>query len=218
MTDSAGHQQASRDTPVLILAGGRSRRMGRDKTLLPLGSETVLQRIARTFAALSDNVILVAGHGASEPAGHPFSRILHDEHPDLGPLEGLRVGLQHLADRPMVIVGTCDAPLVVPEVYLSMLRQLQSAPQTDAVVPRIDGQTWPLTAVYRTRVREVVNRMVAERQLRVRDLLQRIRVDDLDPEEFRKLDPHGKTLRNINTREEYQLLLQELREDPHGSG
>lgn len=208
MTDLSHPSQPLCKYPALILSGGRSRRMGQDKALLPLGKETVLQRVEKAFSQLSPYRVLVIGHDATEPKGCNFQAIIRDQNPDAGPLEGLRVGLDFLSEYPLVFVGTCDAPLVVPQVYRAMASKLDSA--VDAVVPKIHGQVYPLTAVYRTGVKSFITSMVQQQQLRVKDLLNAIKTCDFSADEFTALDPTYQTLRNINTQGEYRELLKEL--------
>jgi molybdopterin-guanine dinucleotide biosynthesis protein A len=209
MTQPANQPQPYDDIPALILCGGRSRRMGKDKARLPLGSATVLQNVQKTFASLSNTTVLVIGHDSADPENHQFDSVVRDQRADLGPLEGLRVGMECLTASELVLVGTCDAPLVVPVVYRRMVERAREN-GCDAVVPAIDGQTYPLTAVYRTRVLDKISEMVARGQLRVKDLLEAIDVCQFGVDEFRDVDPEFQTIRNINTWEEYQELLRDL--------
>ncbi len=210
MSDSPDTQHLTLPYPGLILAGGRSRRMGRDKALLPLGSETVLQRVHKVFAGMCCRTVLVMGRASDWSPQVSFDRVVRDQHADYGPLEGLRVGLQSLSEYEMVLVGTCDAPLVVPQVYRAMVDRLERQDQWDAAVPVVRGQSYPLTAVYRTSVIERVSQMVDQQQLRVKDLLSSIQLRAISEAELRVLDPTLQTLRNINTQEEYASLLREL--------
>lgn len=210
MSHARASQQQPLPYPALILAGGRSRRMGKDKALLPLGSETVLQRVHRVFEALCVRTVLVMGHDAQWSPQVAFDRMVRDENQDFGPLEGLRVGMRSLLEDDLVLVGTCDAPLVVPAVYRQMVECFRDAERYDAVVPMIQGQPYPLTAVYRTSVFGRISQMVDSRQLRVKDLLGDIRVREIAESEIRALDPTLQTLRNINTQQEYAALLKDL--------
>ncbi|MGI9517202.1 MAG: molybdenum cofactor guanylyltransferase [Pirellulaceae bacterium] len=197
--------------PAIILSGGRSRRMGRNKATLPLGQETVLQRVESVFASIADPLVLVIGRDSTAPGTRRARRVVRDEHADFGPLEGLRIGLESVrGDGAMAMVGTCDAPLVVPEVYTTMSRRLLHSSEHDAVMPLIEGQHHPLTAVYRVSVLPEIEEMVQRKQLRVRDLLKRINVLEMGADELRGVDPQLRTIRNINTPEEYQRMLEEL--------
>ena len=205
MTDSTHSSQPLSSHPVLILSGGRSRRMGRDKAQLMVGNKTMLQRVDEAMAKLSDQRILVIGHDAEPPAGCGFKAVIRDQYPDRGPLEGLRVGLDYLSDHSIVMVGTCDAPGVIPDVYSAMVRKLGEA--DDAVVPAVRGQVYPLTAVYRTRVIHQVQEMVLQNRLRVKDLLGLIQVRSFLEQDLKAVDPKGESLKNVNTQQEYLNLL-----------
>ena len=212
MTDPGQKEKRPTDLPALILCGGRSRRMGKDKAFLPLGSGTVLQKVQKAFAELSGFSVLVIGQQAMAPEQTGFDSIVRDEHEDFGPLEGLRVGLQHLSEHDFVFVGTCDAPLVVPDVYRLMLTRLLDSNHGDVALPVIQGQPYPLTAVYRIGVLAKISQMIGDRQLRVRDLLKKINVVELSESDIRQVDPNLDTTRNINTRAEYQQMLKEMKE------
>ena len=210
MTERPDKEKPRLPHPALILCGGRSQRMGSDKALLPLGSKTVLQRVVRNFSELSDSLVLVIGHQAETPPDNGgFTEVIRDEHPDFGPLEGLRVGLQHLQQHDFVMVGTCDAPLVVADVYRSMVQRMVDS-NAEVALPMVDDQYYPLTAVYRTSVLGKVSRMVANQQLRVKDLLSQVQVCEVSSNDLRRVDPELQTLRNINTRAEYQQMLKDV--------
>ena len=74
----------------------------------------------------------------------------------------------------------------------------------------VDDQYYPLTAVYRTSVLGKVSRMVANQQLRVKDLLSQVQVCEVSSNDLRRVDPELQTLRNINTRAEYQQMLKDV--------
>ncbi len=185
--------------------------MGRNKAELPLDGTTVLQKVESAFAEIADGLILVIGQDAAVPETSRADRVFRDENLDFGPLEGLRIGLAAASTTAeMAMVGTCDAPLVVPQVYQLMQRQLQESPQHEAVMPLVEGRHHPLTAVYRVSALPVISGMVARQQLRVRDLLEQINVLEIAEAELCEIDPQLRTIRNINTREEYQRMLEEL--------
>src|SRR5947209_3261783 len=100
----------------IILAGGRSRRMGRDKALLRIEGETLLERTVRVTRALADEVIVVGRPRLEGPGG---VLRLEDERPDSGPLGGLYTGLRH-ASNAVTIVVACD----LPNVETAVLRRL----------------------------------------------------------------------------------------------
>ncbi len=198
--------------PVIMLCGGRSRRMGTDKIRLPLVGKTVYHRVEDTFAPWASHLVVVIGHAAQPPESDRDPIVVADEHADLGPLEGLRVGLrvcQQLGAE-LAMVTTGDAPLVVPQLYRFMIDLLVKNPDHDGVVPYVDDTWHPLTAVYRTRILEQVQQRVQRRQLRVKELMDSIAVLKLTRDRLEPVDPGLQSLRNINTREQYLQLRQEL--------
>ena len=79
---------------TIVLAGGASSRMGRPKALLPFGSESLVERVVRRMAAVSDEVIVVSGPHLGLPPLAAGVRVVEDEEPLEGPLSGIRYGLR----------------------------------------------------------------------------------------------------------------------------
>ena len=191
---------------AIVLGGGRSRRMGADKATLPLGSQTLLQHVEQAFLTFADRVIVVTTRDRPTPIVGPNTIVLHDENMDLGPLEGLRIGMAYCQDKTKtVMVGTCDSPLVVPEFYRVLADHLQDG---DAAVPRIDTNIYPLSAIYQTAILPLVETRIQERRLRVTDLLMAIDTRWVDRTPLCQVDPELQTICNVNTPSDYQNLLQ----------
>ena len=93
---------------AIVLAGGGSRRMGRDKANLPFGPETVLQRVVRIISASVDEVIVVARQG--QALAFP-GRVVWDEVAEEGPVAGLIAGLGATVATSCAVVS-CDQPLL----------------------------------------------------------------------------------------------------------
>ena len=77
------------DISVIILAGGESRRFGRDKTSVVLGGETLLERAVRRLSSLGEEVIIVRGAGQVGSTSLPGTREVEDIHEGKGPLGGI---------------------------------------------------------------------------------------------------------------------------------
>jgi molybdopterin-guanine dinucleotide biosynthesis protein A len=201
---------ADRESPnlhALILCGGTSRRMGRDKATLDFAGEPMLARVVRRLSATIplENIVCVAAQGQALPPLPAQVRVVFDRQEDCGPLEGLATGLSALADADAVFVTTCDAPLIVPELPAFLARQLKNH---DAVVPRIDGQLYPLTAVYRPRVAKIADERLERGERRVIDWVAELGVHYLSREELGSVDPDLVSMRNCNTPEELEALLE----------
>lgn len=199
--------------PVIILCGGRSRRMGTDKTRLPLPGGTMYGRVESAFAAAGCPLIVVMGHDADGPPESERPRtVIRDAQPDLGPLEGMRAGLAAACDMgaELALVSTADAPLVQIPLYRFMVNRLHPRTGCLAAVPRVDDTWYPLTAVYRTAVLPDITRRVTTGQLRVKDLVNSIDTVKLTADELKRYDSRLQSLRNINTLDQYQQLHREL--------
>jgi molybdopterin-guanine dinucleotide biosynthesis protein A len=201
---------ADRESPnlhALILCGGTSRRMGRDKATLDFAGEPMLTRVVRRLGGTIplENIVCVAARGQALPALPAQVRVVFDRQEDCGPLEGLATGLSALADADAVFVTTCDAPLIVPELPQFLASQLANH---DAVVPRIDGQFYPLTAVYRPRAAMVADSRLTRGERRVIDWVAELEVRYLLREELASIDPELVSMRNCNTPEELEGLLE----------
>ena len=186
----------------VILCGGQSSRMGRAKAWLPIGDEFLIQRIVRIVAVVVDPVVVVAARGQDLPPLPEEIEILRDTHVGKGPLAGLAAALAALEGRAdAVYLSSCDAPFLRPEFVRTVIEHLG----THAIaVPRVGGYSHPLAGVYRLSVRPVVERMLAEDRLRLRDLFDAVPTCFLGAEAFADLE----SLINVNMPDEYAAALQ----------
>jgi molybdopterin-guanine dinucleotide biosynthesis protein A len=135
--------------------------------------------------------------------------VARDERESRGPLEGLRAGLKALpASVDAAYVTSCDVPLLVPAFVEHMLKLLGDH---DIAVMEIDGFTHPLSAVYRRSVLPHVESLLAQDRLRPVFLFDAVKTRRVSPGEMRVVDPDLRTLRNLNTREDYEAALADLR-------
>jgi molybdenum cofactor guanylyltransferase len=190
----------------IVLCGGKSTRMGSSKALLPFGSETMLQRVVRLLGEVVTQIVVVAAVDQELP---PLPRdviVTRDEREARGPLEGLRAGLKALPPGvDTAYVTSCDVPLLVPGFVRHMLDLSQGH---DVAVMEIDGFTHPLSAVYRRSTLAVVEDLLANDQLRPAFLFDAVNTRRVRPAEM-SADPELRTLRNLNTRDDYERALVE---------
>jgi len=188
----------------IVLCGGKSSRMGSSKALLPFGSETMLQRVVRLLREVVSPIVVVAAVDQELPALPRDVIIARDEREARGPLEGLRSGLKALPeDVERAYVTSCDVPLLVPNFVSQML---DLARGYDVAVMEIDGFTHPLSAVYRRATLPFVDDLLAQDRLRPVFLFEAVKTRRVRPEEM-TADPELRTLRNLNTREDYERAL-----------
>jgi molybdenum cofactor guanylyltransferase len=192
-----------------VLAGGKSTRMGQPKATLPFGPETMLQRVVRLLGTSVSTIAVVAAREQALPPLPGDVIITRDEREARGPLEGLRAGLKALPDSvDAAYVTSCDVPLLVPAFVEHMLGLLGNH---DIAVMEIAGFAHPLSAVYRRSVLSAVEALLAQDRLRPVFLFDAVRTRRVSPDEMRAADPELRTLRNLNTREDYEAALDEVR-------
>jgi len=197
-------------TGGIILCGGKSTRMGRDKATLPFGPELMLERIVRLLSEVvtPSRLVVAAAPGQSLPPLPPPLIVSRDEHPERGPLAGIVAGLAALpADVDAAYITSCDVPLLVPAFAARMFELLGDH---DIAVPIETDQLHPLAAVYRTSVLAHARRLIAANQLRLRSLFDEVNTRFVPVDELRPVDPDLKTLLNLNRDEDYQAALRHI--------
>lgn len=188
-----------RDITGVILVGGKSNRMGRDKAFLEFAGKPLLERAVGLFRESFERVTL-AGGPVERFAGYGLP-VLRDIFPGSA-LGGLYTGLYH-AETEYIFVSPCDLPFPSKSVlrYLCSLRNGH-----DAVVPVTRHGFEPLFALYAKKCLDPMKRLLESGNLCVYNFYPRIKVRHVSSEELAPLDKEGKSFLNINTPEEYALL------------
>jgi molybdopterin-guanine dinucleotide biosynthesis protein A len=171
----------------ILLAGGRSQRMGRDKASLPWHGSTLVRRAAGLLARIAEPpVIVVCAPDQARPPLPSWVQVARDPEPGLGPLAGLAVGLAAAGPRAeAAAVCAVDAPLAHPAVLAALLGALGASP---AVVPLSDGRPQPLFAVYRTELAFLAAALVADGERRASQLAERAGARVVEPFELLVVD------------------------------
>jgi molybdenum cofactor guanylyltransferase len=192
-------------TAGIVLCGGKSTRMGTPKATLPFGPETMLQRVVRLLSAVVEPIVVVAARQQALPELPGEVIMARDELEERGPLEGLRAGLKALPNSvDSAYVTSCDVPLLVPGFVTRMIELLGDH---DIAVMEIDGFPHPLSAVYRRATLPQVEALLERDKLRPVFLFDAVRTRRVRPEEMASVDPQLRTLRNLNTRDDYRAAL-----------
>ncbi len=202
-------QHSSQAIGAAILAGGESRRMGRNKALLrpvPGGMSLIEMVVARLSEAGLDVPILIS----NDPGEYSFLnlQIIPDDIPGTGALGGVLTVLRHSPyDR--VLVVACDMPFLNP----ALLRYMCEMPgKYDVLVPAWndkDGvqRVEPLHAIYAQSAVPLIEQRISSGKLRMSDLLHSLNTEYLSEREIRSRDPGLLSFQNINTPGEYERLL-----------
>jgi molybdopterin-guanine dinucleotide biosynthesis protein A len=179
--------------------------MGVPKATLPFGPETMLERVVRLLGTVVSPIVVVAAKGQALPALPDAVTVTRDEREARGPLEGLRAGLKALPQSvEAAYVTSCDVPLLVPAFVERMVELLGDH---DIAVMEVDGFPHPLSAVYRRATLPHVESLLANDRLRPVFLFDAVRTRRVQPEEMTVVDPDLRTLRNLNTQEDYLAAL-----------
>jgi molybdenum cofactor guanylyltransferase len=186
---------------AIILAGGRSSRMGTPKALLRFGDEPLIVHIVRTLRPLFDEVVVVAAPGQELPS-MPVT-VVRDDVAYQGPVGGIYYGLK-AAGEAFGFVTSCDSAFL-STALISHLWSLRA--DYDVVVPHWEGRFQPLLAVYRATVLPVLERQLANGELRPVYLLDKVRTRRVDEDEIRRFDPDGSSFFNMNRPEDYEEAL-----------
>jgi len=195
----------------IVLAGGRSRRMGNDKAFTLLAGRPLLDWVLDALAPVTD-VRLVVTRDLSGFTDLGV-RVVHDRLPARGPLTGLHAGLE-AATTDLCLVVACDMPLVRTDLLALLARAIGPF---DAAVPYVgepgvppsssfttakEAGLQPLLAAYRRKVLPSLEKLLRHGSLPTSALVSVIRARIVAPEEWRAVDPDGMSFVNVNTPED----------------
>ena len=193
----------------VILAGGKSRRMGQNKALIQLGSDTLIGHVIDRMRLVTDELLLITNTPAEYV--HLGVSMYDDIIPDTGTLGGIYTGLTYASYDAVLCVG-CDSPFLVPNLLTYLVSVLG---EHDAVMPytykeipadstdtQIILQT--LCAAYAKRCLPIIELMLHKSELRVHALAEHAHVQRVPPEVWQVFDAEGVSFFNINTPEDFE--------------
>lgn len=195
----------------IILAGGSSRRMGRDKALLPYPGDsgyagdlkkpwTFLDQLVHVLSACCSEVLIVArdGEQASRYA-YTGRRVVLDSIPGGGPLVGLASGLE-ASSSPSALLVAVDMPFVVPRLLAFLFSLYQDE---TILLPRVNGYPQVTLAIYPRSILPLIDDLIRQGRRDLRSLVDvDMSVRYVDEEELRRVDPSLRSFTGINTPEE----------------
>ena len=185
-----------RRVSAVILAGGRSSRFGRDKLAEPIDGRPLLDHAIDSVRPFAHEIVLVGAPDAP-PTLADDVRLIRDPIAFEGPLAGLLAGLD-ASKEPVVLVIGGDMPSIVGAVVDSMLEAL--GPTVDAVVLEHDGRARPLPMVLRRDPAfEAATGLYNTGERRLRALTDHLETHAIPETTWRRLDPEGLTLHDIDT-------------------
>lgn len=186
------------ETSCIVLAGGKSLRLGYDKVLETIGNTSLLERVISRVSLLSSEVIIVT---ANEPTNlelvdYPKLRILCDIYPGKGPIGGIYTGLATSTSFYNLVVAS-DMPFL-NQALLRYMTRLSA--NFDLVVPRVGNLVEPLHAVYTKKCLATIEQMMKQDKLSVNQLFHLVKTRYVETEEIERFDPKHLSFFNINTK------------------
>jgi molybdenum cofactor guanylyltransferase len=188
---------SSRDMNCIILAGGKSKRLGRNKLLEKVGGLTLLDRVIIKLSSLRTSIIVVVAADSILPdlTGYSDVKVIQDVIPGKGSLGGLYSGLEY-SDQQFNLVTACDMPFLDINLFQYMISLIEN---NDAVVPVVNDNVEPLHAVYSKNCLTAIQSLILQNRLSILNLFPLIKVRFVNQSDIEKWDPGHKSFLNINS-------------------
>ncbi|MBI3988473.1 MAG: molybdenum cofactor guanylyltransferase [candidate division NC10 bacterium] len=183
----------------VVLAGGRSSRMGTDKALVRVGGRRLIERVVETLRGLFPEVLIVANRAGryEDLRGEVITDLL----PGKAVLGGIYTGLK-VASFPKAFFAACDMPFLNPALITSLKDKAEGA---DVVIPDAQGELHPLHAIYSKACLPFIEEEIRADRLKVTGFLSHVKVRIVPEEALRPFDPDLLSLFNANTPEDLAL-------------
>lgn len=191
---------------AILLAGGKSSRMGKPKALLLFDGEPLIVHIVAALRRVCADVVVVAAPGQDLPSLP--AAVVRDDVAYQGPVGGIYYGLRGGGGE-VNFVTACDSAFLSLPLISHLLAQIT---QHDVVVPHWQGRFQPLHAVYRKGVLPLLEGQLARGEMRPVYLFDKVRTRRVEEDEIRRFDPEGSSFFNMNTPEDYEEALTRWRE------
>jgi molybdopterin molybdotransferase len=206
-----GNNSTNLDVSFIILAGGKSTRLGRNKVVEKIGNQSLLERALSILSTFNREMIVVIAGDSSLPklTGYAKLKIVKDIFPGKGSLGGVYTGLVSSHSFYNVVVA-CDMPFL----NLEFIRYMISlAENSDAVIPRTLNNFEPLHAVYSKNCINSIELLLGQNKLSISELFPMIRVRYIESPEINQYDAEHLSFFNINTESDLktgkELILKE---------
>lgn len=189
------------DFTIAINAGGKSSRMGSDKSFVDLLGQPMIEHILARVSSLGQAETILITNKPAEYA-HLGLPLYTDVLPDKGSLGGIYTALHHSASDYTLVIA-CDMPFINPDLLRYMVGLVDTADASyDVIVPRVEGYPEGLHAIYRKTCLPFIRERLDADRLKIIGFYDSVRVRYIDEPEYLPLDPRKLSFLNINTPEE----------------
>lgn len=180
----------------IVLAGGRSLRLGRSKALQAIQGKSLIQWVVDRLAMLSTEIIIVTARGEAIPCSSAVRiKTVADIYPAKGTLVGIHSGLIASSSSQAIVVG-CDMPFL----SVSLLEYMtQTLADSDVALPRIGEMVEPLCAVYSKNCLAPIQELLDQNELRISRLFGMVKVRYIDEDDIDSFDPEHLSFFNVNS-------------------
>jgi molybdopterin-guanine dinucleotide biosynthesis protein A len=185
----------------IILAGGKSSRLGQSKALQVIDGKSLIQWVIDRLAILSTEIIIVTAHGEAIPCSSAVRiKTVADIYPGKGPLVGIYSGLIASSSSRVIVVG-CDTPFL----SVGLLKYMTRLSSTfDVVVPQIEKKVEPLCAVYSKSCVAPIQELLERNELQISKLFSTVKVKYVEEDETNRFDPEHLSFFNINNQDDLE--------------
>lgn len=201
--DFAGRKEIK---TVIVLAGGRSSRLGKDKAKLRLNSQTLLERALSNLKEKFRELIVVTN---DRGLVLPEAKVVWDRVPYQGPLGGILAGLIASTSSYNLVVA-CDMPFIQPALVELLVDESEGF---DVVMPQTERGPEPLLAVYSKNCLPSIEKHWAAGDLKIISFLGEAKVKYIAPERVKAVDPKEISFFNVNTEEDLKEAKRRLGEE-----
>ena len=190
----------------IVLAGGKSLRLGHDKVLEKIGDTTLLERVVSHIDQFSKHIIIVTANERTfvPLANRPKVKIVSDILPGQGSLGGIYTGLVSSGSFYNLVVAA-DMPFLNENLLRHMIEKSEGY---DFILPRVNGLFEPLHAIYSRNCIEPIKKIFGQGKKVIIELFNHVKVRYIETEEVERFDPKHLSFFNINTREDLELAKQ----------
>lgn len=185
----------------IILSGGKSLRMGKDKAFIEIEGIPMIERTLNLFKRIF-NEILIITNNKNQFFHFNKVKVYDDLIPSKGALGGLYTGLFYSSYDYAFCVG-CDMPFLNESIIKFLIQKINNE---DIIVPKTKGGLEPLHAIYSKRCLSTIKEMIQQGKSRIIDVYPFLNVKIIEEKEFIDLDPERKSFLNINTPEELEQI------------
>jgi len=187
----------------IVLAGGKSRRFGHNKALIPWKGSTLIETVLDLLSGIFARTLVMVKrpeefHFLDRPGVDVRKDLFRESHPLGGILSGLTC-----AETDYTFVCACDMPCIKPELVEALRR---AGDGYDVTVPVWKGRPQPLFGIYSRRCMEPIEAMIEKRNFTVFELYDDVRTHYIDEDEIRSIDPRGLSFIDVDTVDDYQAV------------